>query len=371
MRNDLIAVVLPPREAFSPAATGAIGLVVHRLAVQPSVFQPLVLGAPVAAPFAGAKFRPVRPPWMLAGTATRYAAGVVQTLAGRVPALVEVHNRPELALALAERIPAPVLLVLHNDPQGMRRARSPAERRFLLGTLARVATISYTLRDLLLDGLPEPPRQPELLPNCIDLAALPPPAPRENVLLFAGRVVADKGADTFVDACARALPDLPGWRAEMIGADRFGADSPETPFLRALRPRAAAAGVTLRGWLPHEQVLAALARAGIAVVPSRWPEPFGMAALEAMASGTPLICSSRGALPEVTSDAALRIEADDPAALAAAMVALACDPGRREALAQAGRARAALFDAPAAAGRLDALRRDVLAAWSAGEASPI
>ena len=36
---------------------------------------------------------------------------------------------------------------------------------------------------------------------------------------------------------------LPGWRAEMIGADRFRADSPETPFIRALRPRAAAAGV--------------------------------------------------------------------------------------------------------------------------------
>jgi glycosyltransferase involved in cell wall biosynthesis len=371
MRNDNIAVVLPPREAFSPAAAGAIGLMVHRLAVQPSSFRPEVFGSPVETPFRQVPFRPVQPPWMVAGTAFRYAAGVVRALAGRVPALVEVHNRPEVALILADTIPAPVLLVLHNDPQGMRRARTPSERRFLLGTLARVATVSYLLRDLLVDGLPEPPRQPELLPNCIDLAALPPPAPREQVLLFAGRAVADKGADIFVEACARALPELPGWRAELIGADRFGADSPETPFLRALRPRAAAAGVTLRGWLPHEQVLAALGRAGIAVVPSRWPEPFGLVALEAMASGAPLIFSNRGALPEVVGDAGVPVDPGDVAGLAAAMVALARDPARRDALEQAGRARAALFDAPAAAVQLDALRADVLAAWAAGEARPI
>jgi glycosyltransferase involved in cell wall biosynthesis len=329
MRNDTVAVVLPPREAFSPAAVGAIGLVVHRLAVQPTEFSALVLGAPVAAPFADVAFRPVRPRWIPAGAASRYAAGVVRALGGLVPALIEVHNRPALALALAGRLPAPVLLVLHNDPQGMHRARTPAERHALLSRLGGIATVSSFLRDRLLDGLPAPPRPPAVLPNCIDLAVMPPPAPREQTLLFAGRVVADKGADAFVAACALALPALPGWRAEMIGADRFGADSPETPFLRALRPPAAAAGVALLGWQPHDRVLAALARAGIAVVPSRWPEPFGLAALEAMACGAPLLCSARGGLAEVTGEAAVRIDPDDPAAMAAAMVALARDPPRR------------------------------------------
>ena len=191
------------------------------------------------------------------------------------------------------------------------------------------------------------------------------------MFLFAGRVVADKGADIFVEACARALPRLPGWRAEIIGAYRFGADSPETPFLHELRPRAAAAGVTLRGWLPHDQVLAALSRAGIAVVPSRWAEPFGLTALEALATGTPLLFAASGALPEVAGDAAVAVPPDDPAALAEAMVALAQDPARRAALAQAGTTRAARFDAKPAAARLDRLRGEILAAWSRGEASPI
>lgn len=172
MRNTMIAVVLPPGEAFAPAAAGPIGLEVRRLALEPSVFRPLVLGVPVEAPFAEVAFRPVQTPWMLAGAMTRYAAGVAQALAGRVPALIEVHNLPELALALADRLPAPVLLVQHTDPQVMRRARTPSERLYLLGALARVVTLSASLRDRLLDGLHETPREVHALPDGIHLDAV-------------------------------------------------------------------------------------------------------------------------------------------------------------------------------------------------------
>ncbi len=78
-------------------------------------------------------------------------------------------------------------------------------------------------------GRAAPARPPAVLANCLDLADLPPRAPpagRAPLLLFAGRVVRDKGADAFVEACARALPRLPGWRAEMIGADRFSPCQP-------------------------------------------------------------------------------------------------------------------------------------------------
>lgn len=172
MRNDMIAVVLPPGEAFAPAAAGPVGQEVHRLAVQPSAFRCVVFGTAVAAPFAEVPFRPVQPPWMLAGATARYAVGVERALGGRVPALVEVHDRADLALALADRLPAPVMLVLHTDPQTLRRAGSPAERLFLLGTLARVLALSAAQRDRLLEGLHEPPRDPDLLPECISLDAL-------------------------------------------------------------------------------------------------------------------------------------------------------------------------------------------------------
>ena len=70
----------------------------------------------------------------------------------------------------------------------------------------------------------------------------------------------------------------------------------------------------------------------------------------------------RGGLREVAGDAAIYVPADDPAALSAAIRALATNPARRAALEQAGRERARLFDAPVIAARLAALRREVLAA---------
>jgi glycosyltransferase involved in cell wall biosynthesis len=280
------------------------------------------------------------------------------------PDLVEVHNRPELAWRLASFCrPVPVTLILNNDPQTMRGARSPAARARLLQRLAGVACSSSYLIERLTEGVAQPARRPVLLPNCLDLREVPPPPPmRDKLILFAGRVVADKGADAFVAACARALPRLPGWRAEMVGGDRFGPDNPDTPFLRALRPVAAAAGVAMLGYRPHREVLAAMARAAIVVVPSRWPEPFGLTALEAMACRAPLLCSNRGGLGEVTGNAALAIDPDAPDALGEAIVALALDEPKRRALEAAGAARARLFSLDAVGARLDAWR---LSAWRA------
>ena len=351
------AIVLPPNEGFGPEAVGAIGLLVHRLARAGA--GGLVLGLPNGVqPFADVPFQPVQPGWGLS-RAARYIRGLAAAIRPVRPRLIEVHNRPEIALGLLG-LGRPVSLILNNDPQAMRGAGSARQRVRLLDRLALVITSSDWLRGRLLEGVPEPQRSPVVLHNCIDV----PPHPtghRENLILFAGRVVRDKGADTFVEACARALPKLPGWHAEMIGADRFRADSPDTDFLRALRPRAEAAGVRMRGHLPNDAVLAAMQRAAIMVVPSRWDEPFGLVALEAMACGAALICSPRGGLPEVAGETALYADPDQPGDVAAAILELATDVGRRATLAAAARLRSEGFGAPAAAARLLELRASMSA----------
>ena len=346
-----------------------VGLLVHLLA-RATDARSVVYGMPAEAPFADVAFHPVKPLPLPLRQALRYAAGLVAALRRAPPDLIEVHNRPDIALHLAKRFPAiPVTLFLHNDPQGMRGARTPQERTRLLARLALVAPVSAYLRHRLMDGAAAT-ADVAVFPNFVDLASMPAPTPEQRVL-FAGRVVRDKGADSFVAAWSLASAELPGWRAEMIGADRFGADTPETPFLRALRPRASAAGVAMRGWHPHAEVLQAMAGSAIVVVPSRWPEPFGLTALEAMACGAALLCAPRGGLVEVMGDAAVPIDPDDPADIARAIVALGRDPERRAAVARAGQARAAGFGVDAALTRLAALRRDVLAQWSQAHGHPI
>lgn len=361
-----IAIVLPPSESFSPNGGGAISSVAHCFAAaNKDEFDASVVGPrPHAVPFDGVQFFPITiPPWPPARRSVRYAASVGRFVRGFAPAMIEVHNRPDLALRLNSRFGTlPIALFLNNDPTEMRASRSPGERARLVAVLAKIVTASELLRRRLLDGVPDTERV-MVIPNPIVCATVPhglPAEERDPVVLFAGRMVRDKGADTFVAAMEKALPELPGWRAEMIGADRFGPASPTTPFLAALTRRARTAEVTLMGYRPHREVLEAMAKAAIVVVPSRWAEPFGLVALEALAAGAALITSPRGALPEVAGEAARYADPDRPDELTDAIITLARDlPARRE-MSSRGLARAALFDLPRVAGSLGAMRREVL-----------
>lgn len=367
MERRPIATVLPPREGFGPQSAGAIGLLQARLAdpaaAPGSPFTVMTLGGRQAGPVFPLPFTTVTESWWPLGSDARYAAGVARALRARHPALIEVHNRPDLARRLARWFPASrIALFLHNDPRGMRGAKTAAERAALSHRIGAVICVSTFLAGCWMEGSADIPA-PRVLPNCLDLAALPAPlAPeaRHPRILFSGRVVADKGADSFVAACALALPQLPGWEAVMIGADRFRPDSPETPFLAALRPAAGAAGVRLLGYKDHESVMRELSSSAIAVVPSRWQEPFGLAALEAMANGAALIATRQGGLAELTEGAALTVTAGDAGEMAQAIVTLARDPALRAALSRAGHDRARAYDLPAARRRLDELRMELL-----------
>ena len=362
-----MTIILPHRERFDPASAGAVAMVVQRLAAGQSRYRPLGGGPPHGgAGFSGIDFLPVALPRAPGTPTLRYAARLATVLARQPPGLIEVHNKPDVALWLARLLRRPVTLFLHNDPREMRGARSAAVRLRLLRRLARVVTVSDYLCGCLLDGVAAPPRRaPVVIHNALDLLLLPPAMPphrRERLILFAGRVVPDKAPDLFIAACAQALPALPGWRAAIIGADGFGAEQPDSRFIASLRPLAAAAGVTLVGHQPHGEVLAAMARAAIVAVPSRWNEPFGLTALEAIACGAALVTSGRGGLAEVAGDAARYVDPADTNAFAAALQALANDEALRSRLAAAGLERARQhFALPQATAKLDALRDAILA----------
>jgi glycosyltransferase involved in cell wall biosynthesis len=334
-----IAIILPKREDFSPESAGAISLVVRRFCeAWPDT---VVMGTKRETTFPGIAYAPVN-----------RAASIIAAILRARPEVIEVHQQPRLAVLLATIFPTKrVLLFLHNDPLDMRGLKHAWSRRWVAHRLHRVVCVSSYLAQRFGPGA-------VVLPNPLTLTALPPrSAPRSQLILYAGRLTAGKGADVFVTACAQVLPTLPGWQAVMIGGDRFGPTSPETPFVTSTRAAAAAAGVVFLGPQPHHEVLAAMARAAIVVVPSRWAEPFGLTALEAMASGGALITTGQGGLPEVAGDAALYVPAGDAAALATAIRHLGKNTATREALATAGLARAAAFDTSVVAARLEGLRR--------------
>jgi glycosyltransferase involved in cell wall biosynthesis len=96
-------------------------------------------------------------------------------------------------------------------------------------------------------------------------------------------------------------------------------------------------------------------------MPTREDEMFGMAAAEALSSGTPVVCSNLGGLPEVvTSSAGVLVQPGDAEALAEELITLCDDPSALARLAAAAPGVARKYTWPAIADRAEKLYREVL-----------
>nr|WP_261789937.1 glycosyltransferase [Synechococcus elongatus] len=117
-------------------------------------------------------------------------------------------------------------------------------------------------------------------------------------------------------------------------------------FLPVIQAQLEAQGLTavvkFKNYVPREQLPIILNQAIALVHPSLW-EGFGLTVLEAMSCGTPVLVSDRASLPEVVGDAGLYFDPSQPAAIAAAMQAVAQEPGLQQRLSTAALARSQQF----------------------------
>ena len=366
----LIAVILPPREGFGPRRARGIGLTVRHHALGVPRHRTVVFGGYQPGPvFPDVTFRRVIAPYFFSGAAdVRHILGLLPPLRALRPDLIEVHAAPVVAWWLRRVFPAiPVVLILHDDPAGTPGIRSAKQRQRIHDQLARIVTVSGWVRDRWLEGVTEGDRPPLLVPPCVDLASLPVidantpvSGRRTRLILFAGRLVPEKGVDQFIAGCAGALPFLPGWRAEIIGGAEHAVKSLDTPYVRLLHARADPAGIALMGYRDHPDVMHAMARAAIVVIPCLEPEPSGRLALEAMANGAAVICTEAGGIKEVTGSAAMYVNPGDPVAIATAIRSLAGDLNGLTPWSAAGRERASLFDVKIIGRWLETVRERII-----------
>jgi len=188
-------------------------------------------------------------------------------------------------------------------------------------------------RELIVNGL-DPARVTIIPPIPAALAqARPIPPTRQPEVLYVGQIIRGKG----VDLLLQALAQVPGdWHATIVGTGNH---------LDACKALAEALGiaarVTFAGWVPHSALEPYYARAAICIVPSRWPEPFGMVGVEAMARGRPVVGFAVGGIPDWLDDGVTGILAPeaDSGAMGAAIAGLLADPQKAAALGEAGLAR--------------------------------
>ena len=181
---------------------------------------------------------------------------------------------------------------------------------------------------------------------------------------IAARLQRWKGQDVVLRAFASLARRRPGSRLFVIGGPLFGIEPDYPGVLRGLAEDLGIAGrVVFTGH--RTDIPDCLAALDVAVHASVRPEPFGLALVEAMAAGTPLVAADAGAIREIVSPGAdgLVTPPGDAEALAAVLLALHDDPARRASLAAAGletvRAR---FDARIMTSRVEDVYRNILGA---------
>jgi glycosyltransferase involved in cell wall biosynthesis len=159
------------------------------------------------------------------------------------------------------------------------------------------------------------------------LSSLPAVNKDKIKLMFAGRLVSEKGIDVAIKALACLVEKE---NSLSIALDIFG--SGPNNYVRRLRDLVTTLGLDERvkfiGQVEPQQVIGRYAEYNALLFPSRWVEPFGVTILEAMARGLPVIATNLGGVPEIISDGenGLLVPAGDPIKLANAIHRLIQNP---------------------------------------------
>ncbi|MEW6128479.1 MAG: glycosyltransferase family 4 protein [Acidobacteriota bacterium] len=118
----------------------------------------------------------------------------------------------------------------------------------------------------------------------------PMPVPKEKQILYVGQLIRGKGVDLMLKALKKIRCDF---TASLVGTGNAVVELEKLSRELGLGNR-----VKFRGWVNNSQLNMFYDAAKVVVVPSRWPEPFGMIGLEAMRHGRPVVGFAVGGIPD-------------------------------------------------------------------------
>lgn len=249
-----------------------------------------------------------------------------------------------LVMRAAKISDARMILHWHRDP---RNEAFPGQSRFtkaffryIVSLTDAVFVLSDCYRDALVDVVPAD--KVFVIPNTCEESLLTMPRSvnqcrkRKIKVIFIGRLSKEKGIYDLLDAAARII-----LRAPNIYFDLAGVPSPPSEarkINKLITARGLADKIILHGMIQGQEKARFFQQGDILVLPS-YRESFGIAVLEGMAAGMPIVANRIGVLPDIVEDnvTGYLVMPGDIAALADAILSLYYSPKKRYSMGLAGR----------------------------------
>ncbi|WP_440934259.1 glycosyltransferase family protein [Candidatus Pelagibacter sp.] len=225
----------------------------------------------------------------LKSTTNEYAVKLTKELINNNFDIVEIHNRPQLLFKLKNKIKSKFIFYFHNDPLSMKGSKTIKERLKILETVEKIIFVSEWVRERFFHDIDQKlqTKTEVVYPSVNKQKKIK----KEKNIIFVGRLNYSKGYDIFKEAVLNILDKFPKWKAYSLGDEDRRNIYINHPRHKEL------------GFVNHKKTLNILNKSEIAVVPSRWEEPFGRTSLEATSRGCATIISNRGGLKETTDSA--------------------------------------------------------------------
>ncbi len=206
--------------------------------------------------------------------------------------IIEFHNRPSYLKYLEKLNYTKKVLYFHNDPLEMNGSKFVEDRIYLIKNLDKIIFNSDWSKNRFLKDLDDIYiNSPKLtvIKQSIDKKKINLNS-KKKIITFVGKLNSAKGYDIFGNAVLPILDKYHDWSSIVVGDEPREKISFSHERLQNL------------GFQNHENVLKILEKSSIAVVCSRWNEPFGRTSLEAASRGCAVIISNRGGLKETITD---------------------------------------------------------------------
>jgi glycosyltransferase involved in cell wall biosynthesis len=275
--------------------------------------------------------------------------------------IVVVQQHLPTAAGIASSTDLPVVLQTHNfqkqyskDPIGRLRRLL---RLYRYSRLAGMLHVSEACRRSFLDHWPEIRSPQAVVHNGLDFSTWSAAADRKLEILCVGRSAPEKGILEAARAVGRLLEMRPDWRARFILSEPHCHPDYHRRVVEAL---GTGERRTIETNQSFEFVKHCAERAAIAIIASKWQEPFGRTALEAHAGGCAVISSGTGGLREISGPYARYLGAVQEDSIREATLELMDDSAKRQELARAGHLHVQKFSAQEISQQLDAFCESIV-----------